>query len=65
MVEKPGLRISIQTPNALSVFFMNSQVGWRVGTQGSIQKTTNAGKSWASQSKSFTRDEFIQVDFTR
>jgi photosystem II stability/assembly factor-like uncharacterized protein len=47
----------------LSVFFINSHIGWRVGTQGSIQKTIDGGDTWQNQSKIISREELIHVDF--
>lgn len=47
----------------LSVCFVNPQVGWRVGTQGIIQKTIDAGADWFNQSKSFTYNDLAHVDF--
>ena len=55
--------VTYPAPNALSVFFIDSQTGWRFGPEGSIQKTINAGISWSNQSKSFTNDDMQNVDF--
>lgn len=38
-----------------SVFFINSNVGWTVGANGSIYKTTNAGVAWTLQTSGTTQ----------
>ena len=55
--------ITYPDPNALCVFFINNITGWRVGSDGAIQKTTNGGESWTDQFSSFTYEDFIHVDF--
>ncbi|MGB5893764.1 MAG: YCF48-related protein, partial [Ignavibacteriaceae bacterium] len=53
--------ITQPSPSTLSVFFINPQIGWRVGDV--FEKTTNGGDFWTNQYSSFTNDYFIQVDF--
>jgi photosystem II stability/assembly factor-like uncharacterized protein len=49
--------------NYLSLYFINPKIGWRVGTEGSIQKTIDGGESWENQSRRFTREELTHIDF--
>lgn len=49
---------SEQGPNTKSrlnsVFFLNENLGWTVGTNGQIYKTDNGGRSWISQASGLT-----------
>jgi len=47
----------------LSVFFLNHKLGWRVGTRGVIQKTTDAGNNWTFQNENISKSELSSIDF--
>ena len=47
----------------LDVFFINDSIGWVVGSDGTILKTTNAGLSWAIQNSSTNQDIHTVVFF--
>lgn len=46
-----------------SVFFINEQVGWTVGRQGAMYKTTNGGVSWFDQRSASIRRDLSDVYF--
>jgi photosystem II stability/assembly factor-like uncharacterized protein len=39
----------VEFNNLLSVFFIDDQTGWVIGVNGTIMKTTDAGKTWELQ----------------
>ncbi|MFC2088818.1 YCF48-related protein [Calditrichota bacterium] len=53
----------VPVPSALSVFFINPQVGWKVGNIGTIQKTIDGGDTWITQSKILSYNDIVTVDF--
>ena len=63
MAVEIGQLTEYPSPNALSVFFISQDIGWRVGG-GEIQKTMDGGVTWNNQSKRSILDDLIKVDFT-
>lgn len=51
------------TANLNSVFFVNNNIGWAVGEEGTIIHTTDGGNSWNSQTSN-TNSNLISVRFT-
>jgi photosystem II stability/assembly factor-like uncharacterized protein len=45
-------------PALLDVYFINTELGYAVGTEGEILKTTDGGQSWISQNSGTDRDLF-------
>ena len=56
-------RVHVSTLASLrSVFFLDSQKGWIVGSKGALLTSTDGGNSWKLE-KTFTRDTLLDVHF--
>jgi hypothetical protein len=49
---------TVYTENLTSVFFRNQSLGWAVGFDGRILKTTDGGQTWISQTSGTTANLF-------
>ncbi len=51
------------TADLSSIYFVNPNLGWAVGSEGTILKTTNGGDNWVLKSSGVTSD-LLSVHFT-
>ncbi|MBX3282967.1 MAG: hypothetical protein KF756_10860 [Acidobacteria bacterium] len=49
--------------NLKDIFFQNSETGWIAGTDGTLLRTDDGGKTWLPLQK-FTNDSILQIYFT-